>query len=167
MVPAGSVPPMEAEPAQARARILIAAGAAAALAAIIAVVAVVSGGDSDGRSTVAAPPRCVEAWNSDQAARAYGRHNFSFHLYEGALVTFLGETGQEVGEGEGGLCAVIFPSQALDPEPFAAGQALKGKFWFPISGLEGIQLSRVAELQVIAAGSPNTRLDVRGELTAL
>jgi hypothetical protein len=167
MAQAGSVSPMEAEPAQGRARVLIAAGAAVALAAIVVVVAVASGGDSDGRSTVAASQRCVEAWNSDPAARAYGRHNFSFHQYEGALVTFLSRTGEEVGEGEGGLCAVIFPSKALDPEPFAAGQALKGKFWFPISGLEGIELSRVAELQVIAAGSPNTTLDVRGELTPL
>ena len=123
---------MEAEPsAIPRARILIAAGAAVVLAAIIAVVAVASGGDSDERATVAAPARCIEAWNADQAARAYGRHNFSFHLYEGALVTFLSKTGEEVGEGEGGLCAVIFPSQALDPEPFAAGQVLKGRLLAP------------------------------------
>ncbi len=158
---------MEAEPSQSRARVLIAAGAAVVLAAIIAVVAVASGGDSDERATVAAPAHCVEAWNADQAARAYGRHNFSFHLYEGALVTFLSKTGEEVGEGEGGLCAVIFPSQALDPEPFAAGQALKGRSWLPISAFPGIDLARLAELQVIAAGSPNTTLDVQGELAAL
>jgi hypothetical protein len=157
----------EADPAQARARILIAAGAGVALVAIIAVVAVASGGKSGERAAVAAPKHCVAAWNSDQAARSYGRHNFSFHLYTGALVTFLSETGEEVGEGDGGLCAVIFPSQALDPEPFAAGQVLKGKFWFPISGLEGIELSRLAELQVIAAGSPNTTLDVQGVLAPL
>jgi hypothetical protein len=158
---------MEPGPAQARGRILIAAGAAVALVAIVVVVAVASGGKSDGRATVAAPKRCLDSWNFDQAARAYGRHNFSFHLYKGALVTFLTESGEEVGEGEGGLCAVIFPSQALDPEPFAAGQVLKGKFWFPISGLEGMELSRLAELQVIAAGSPNTTLDVQGVLAPL
>ena len=130
-------------------------------------IAVAPGGGSEGRGTVAAPERCVDAWNRDQAALAYGRHNFSFHLYKGALVTFLTNTGEEVGEGEGGLCAVIFPSQALDPEPFAAGQVLKGKLWFPISELEGMELSRLAELQVLAAGSPNTTLDVRGVLTPL
>jgi hypothetical protein len=150
-----------------RGRILIAAAAAAALVAIVIVVSVVSGGDADERATVAAPERCVDSWNADQAARSYGRHNFSFHLYEGALVTYLTETGEEVGAGEGGLCSVIFPSQALDPEPFAAGQVLKGKFWSPISGLEGIELSTVAELQVLAAGSPNTSLDAQGELAAL
>ncbi len=150
-----------------RARILIAVGAAVALAAVIAVIAVASGGGSDGRDVVAAPERCVDAWNRDQAALAYGRHNFSFHLYEGALVTYLTKTGEEVVEGEGGLCAVIFPSQALDPEPFAAGQVLEGKLWFPISELDQMELSRLAELQVLAAGSPNTTLDVQGVLAAL
>ena len=150
-----------------RARILIAVGAAVALAAVIAVIAVASGGNSDGRDVVAAPERCVDAWNRDQAALAYGRHNFSFHLYEGALVTYLTKTGEEVVEGEGGLCAVIFPSQALDPEPFAAGQVLEGKLWFPISELDQMELSRLAELQVLAAGSPNTTLDVQGVLAPL
>jgi hypothetical protein len=158
----------ETEPGGARARILIAAGAAVALAAVIVVVAVASGGgDSEGRGEVAAPKSCVEAWNRDQAALAYGRHNFSFHQYDGALVTFLAKNGDEVGEGESGLCAVIFPSRALDPEPFAAGQVLRGTLWFPISELEGIELSRLAELQVLAAGSPNTTLDVQGVLAPL
>ena len=62
---------------------------------------------------------------------------------------------------------MIFPSKALDPEPFAAGQVLRGKLWFPISELEDMALSRLAELQVLAAGSPNTKLDVQGVLTPL
>jgi len=158
---------VEDETSGARARILIAIGAAVVLAAVIVVIAVASGGGSEGRETVAAPQRCIDSWNRDQAALAYGRHNFSFHLYEGALVTYLSKAGVEVGAGEGGLCAVIFPSQALDPEPFAAGQVLRGKLWFPISELEGMELSRLAELQVIAAGSPNTTLDVQGVLAPL
>jgi hypothetical protein len=153
---------------QARGRVAIAVVSAIVLIGIIVVVSVASGGgDSDGRAEVAAPSRCIRAWNADPAALSYGRHNFSFHLYKGALVTFLSETGEEVGPDEGGLCAVIFPSQALDPEPFAAGQVLKGRSWLPISGLEGIELGRLAELQVTAAGSPNTTLDASGELAAL
>ena len=116
---------------------------------------------------MAAAKRCLDSWNSDQAARAYGRHNFSFHLYEGALVTFLTPTGEEVDAGAGGLCAAIFPSRALDPEPFAAGEVLQGRNWVPISSLEGMRLARLAELQVLAAGSPNTTLDVQGALAAL
>ena len=156
------------EPDGARARILIAIGAAVVLAAVIAVIAVASGGDSEERAGVAASEECIEAWNRDQAARAYGRHNFSFHMYDGALVTYLTENGEEVeSPASGALCAVIFPSQALDPEPFAAGQVLRGKLWIPISELEGMELSRLAELQVLAAGSPNTRLDVQGVVTPL
>jgi hypothetical protein len=149
-----------------RGRILIALGAAVVLAGAIAIIAIASGGGSQERS-VAAPQRCVDAWNVDQAALAYGRHNFSFHLYTGALVTFLDDAGEEVGAGEGGLCAVVFPSRALDPEPFAAGQVLERGSWTPISSLPAIRLARVAELQVLAAGSPNTTLDARGRLTAL
>jgi hypothetical protein len=149
-----------------RARIAIAAGAGVLLVAIVVIVAVASGGDS-GREAVAADPQCVKAWNDDASARAYGRHNFSFHLYKGALVTFLDEDGNEVGANTpGALCAVIFPSKVLDAEPFAAGQILDGKRWSPISSLEGVQATRVAELQVLAAGSPNTILDVQGVLTA-
>jgi hypothetical protein len=136
-----------------------------ALIAIVVVVTVASGGGSE-RAQVAADPECVEAWNDDAAARAYGRHNFSFHLYKGALVTYLDEAGNEVGAGEG-LCAVVFPAEALDPEPFAAGQVLRGKRWTPISELDQVELARVGELQVLAAGAPNTTLDVRGVLAAL
>lgn len=154
----------ETQPPSQRARLAIALAAAIALAGIIVVVAVASGGDSEDEPVAAAPKRCVEAWNSDEAARAYGRHNFSFHLYKGALVTFLSRAGEQVEEGDGGLCAVIFPSEALDPEPFAAGQVLEGRSWTPISGLSGIELTTVAELQVLAAGSPNTTLSIRGVL---
>ena len=158
---------MEDAAQSSRARVLIAIGAAVALTAVIVVVAVASGGGDSDERQVTAPQGCVEAWNRDQAARAYGRHNFSFHQYDGALVTYLTQNGEEVGAGEGGLCAVVFPSRALDPEPFAAGQVLRKKLWFPISELEGMELSRLAELQVLAAGSPNTTLDVQGVLTPL
>jgi hypothetical protein len=152
---------------EAKGRILIAAGMAIALTTIIIVVAVASGGGSTERRAIDAPPGCVTAWNNDRAARAYGRHNFNFHRYTGALVTYLTPSAEEVGPEEGGLCAVIFPSRALDPEPFAAGQVLRRGRWLPISSLPEVELDRVAELQVTAAGAPNTRLDASGQLTAL
>src|SRR5262245_13822299 len=111
---------MDEQAPAARGRILIALAAAVLLTAIVVVVAVASGGGDDKPVATAAPGRCIESWNTDQAARAYGRHNFSFHLYEGALVTFLTEQGDHVDSPAGdALCAVIFPSRALDPEPFA------------------------------------------------
>jgi len=152
---------------EAKGRIPIAVGTAIALTVVIVVVAIASGPDDDAAAVAAAPPICVDAWNEDPAARAYGRHNFTFHLYEGALVEFLNADAQPVAQGQIGLCTVVFPARALDPEPFAAGQVLQGRRWTPISELPGVDLNRVAELQVTAANSPNTTLDERGELAAL
>ena len=81
-------------------------------------------------------------------------------------MTYLTPTAEEVAADQGGSCAVVFPSRALDPEPFAAGQVLRADRWLPISSLPGVDLARVAELQVTAAKAPNTRLDAQGELTA-
>jgi hypothetical protein len=151
-----------------RARAAIVAGAAALLAAIVAIVALTGGsGDAEERATGPPPERCVRAWNADQAALAYGRHNFNFHDYEGALVTYLDDAAREIAPGEGGRCAVVFPSQVLDAEPFAAGQVLDGRRWAPISQLPGVELTVVAELQVTAASAPNAALEDSGELGAL
>jgi hypothetical protein len=155
---------VESAEAPARGRIAIAIGAAAALVAIVAIVAVAGGGDEQ---TASAPPECVRAWNADPAAVAFGRHNYTSHGYQGALVTYLTEDAEDVDSAEHGLCAVIFPAQALDSEPVAAGEVLKGGTWTPISELQGVELTRVGELQVMAAGAPNTRLADTGELTEL
>jgi hypothetical protein len=142
---------------------LIAAGAAVALTALVIVVSTIGGGDDAIGGP--APDECVKAWNADNAALAYGRHNFTFHKYEGALVTYLDDAG-EVVDADEGRCAVVFPSRALDPEPPAAGQILEGRQWMPISTLDRVELPRVAELQAEAAGEPNTHLDVYGRITA-
>lgn len=143
---------------------MIALGAALVLGGIVAAVVALGGGDGDPPATVAAAPACVRSWNEDVAATAYGRHNFNFHEYDGALVTFLTDDGRQVEEGEGGKCAVIFPSRVLDTEPFAAGELLRGGRWLPLSELPGIELARVAELQAEAARAPNTSLDPTGRL---
>ena len=143
---------------------MIALGAALILTLIV--VAVISlGGEDKSTARVQAPPKCIEAWNVDASATAYGRHNLSFHLYKGALVTFLTDEAEQVGKGEGGACAVIFPSQALDPEPFAAGQILDGGRWKSLSDLEGVELPRIAELQAEAAAGQNTTIQTTGRLS--
>jgi hypothetical protein len=147
-----------------RARLLIALGAALVLAAIVIGVAVL-GGEDEAQTAAAADPACISAWNENPAAAAYGRHNFNFHRYDGALVTFLSSDAEVVAKGEDGRCAVIFPSEVLDSEPIAAGQILAGSRWEPISNLPGIELTRVAELQVDAAQAPNATLGMTGELT--
>jgi hypothetical protein len=159
---------MQAGAALARGRIAIAIGATLLLGGLTAIVLHLSaGGGTEDGATLAADQRCVRSWNTDPAARAYGRHNFNYHDYEGARVTFLSHEADEVAAGEGGLCAVIFASEALDPEPVAAGQVLKGRLWLPVVVLEGVETARVAELQAIAAGHPNARPDARGRLTGL
>ena len=162
--PLGSVRGVEPDQAPARGRIAIAVGAAVLLVAIVAIVAVAGGGDEQ---TAGAPAECVRAWNTDPAAVAFGRHNYTSHGYQGALVTYLSEDAEEVDSAEHGLCAVIFPAQALDSEPVAAGEVLKAGSWTPISELQGVELTRVGELQVTAAGAPNTRLADSGELAEL
>ena len=161
----GSFRLVEQEGTPGRARITLAAGAVVLLVAIVAIVVVAGGGEDE--AVAAAPSECVRAWNSDGAAVAFGRHNYNGHGYQGALVTYLDEQAQEVDSADLGLCAVVFPAQALDPEPIAAGEVLKAGSWTPISELDGVELTRVGELQVIAAGAPNASLDDAGRLTAL
>ena len=57
---------------------------------------------------------------------------------------------------------MIFPSQALDPEPIAAGEVLRAGAGADRE-LAGVELTRVGELQVLAAGAPNARLGSTGE----
>ncbi len=158
---------MERDPQPARARIALAVAAALVLGGLVVAIGLARGGDDD--APVPGPdPFCVRSWNSDPAATAYGRHNFNSHRYEGALVTFLDLTANELAGGEGGHCAVVFPSRALDSEPFAAGQVLIGSQWQPISLLEGVSTVRVAELQARAAGGGvNASLAASGRLVPL
>jgi hypothetical protein len=157
---------VEASGPQPRTRLAFAAIAALVLGAIVVAVVVLGGGDEGPSGVTAAAPACLRAWNRDPAATAYGRHNFNFHSYEGALVTFLSPQAEVVDEGEHGKCAVIFPSRVLDPEPIAAGEVLQQGRWLPISSMQGIELARVAELQVDAARAPNTVLNTAGQLAS-
>lgn len=158
---------MEGDPQPARARIALALAAALVLGGLVVAIGLARGGGGDS-AALGPDPFCVRSWNSDPAATAYGRHNFNSHRYEGALVTFLDLAANELAAGEGGHCAVVFPSRALDPEPFAAGQVLIGSRWQSISLLEGVSTVRVAELQARAAGSGvNASLAASGRLAGL
>ena len=155
------------QPASARGRLLVALVAAIVLAGTVVAVVALGGSGNSAQSAAAASRECVRAWNGDPSATAYGRHNFNFHDYTGALVTFLTDGAEIVDADEGGVCAVIFPSRVLDPEPFAAGQVLRDGDWSSITTLEGVELTRVAELQNQAVRAPNTTLDTTGKLTAV
>jgi hypothetical protein len=143
-------------------RPLIAIGATIALVAVVAVVLAAGAGSSG--ETPAAPARCVEAWNADPDAVAYGIHNYGTHGYERVQVTMLTEKGEDPGDGEDSVCAVIFGALELDSEPVAAGQVLVEGIWQPLALQQGVDITRVAELQTIAYGDANSSLDGQGEL---
>ena len=142
---------------------LIAAGVlATGLLAAVAVV-VVSGGGED--SNVEPELACLEAWNSDPAARTYGVHNFDSHGYQDVHVLRLDTDGQPASPGEGS-CAVVFASATLDPEPIAAAQVYSGDSWRPLSELPSVSAQRLGELQSDAVGDANATLDDAGALTS-
>jgi hypothetical protein len=143
-------------------RTAIAVGAALVLALVVG--GVVALGDGSGEAP-SAPVECVEAWNADQEAIAYGIHNFGGHGYTEALVTRM-TVAAEPAEGERGLCVVTFPALTLDREPVAAGQILRDDRWTPISQLDGVELTRLAELQAEAAAGSNATLSREGVLAA-
>ena len=141
-------------------RLLIAGGGMLALALVVGGV-LLGGGSGE---AAPAPAECIESWNADASAIAYGVHNFGTHGYTDARVGRLTATAEHAGED--GLCAVTFPSLTLDQEPIAAGQVLRGRRWLPISTLDGVELTRVAELQAEAAAGPNAVLSPEGKLSA-
>lgn len=156
---------MRGESAAGAGRVRIALAAAVLLGGLVAALALLGGPGSEAE-VEPAPPACVRAWNEDTAATAYGRHNFTFHRYGEALVTFMTSSGELVDDVEAGACAVIFAAQALDPEPFAAGQVLERGVWTPVTSLDGVEVGRVGELQQDAAERPNATLEQTGTLTS-
>lgn len=145
-------------------RVLFAAGAGAVLAALVAIVALRGG--EEGSEATALDVGCVRAWNDDDAALAYGRHQHSFHDYDAARVMHLSvPAGAELG-GDENPCAVVFPSEALDPEPEAAGMAFLGGTWITLSSVGFDDVER-AELQAEAARAPNAGIDPQGRLREL
>jgi hypothetical protein len=138
--------------------------AGVALAVVVGVVAL--GGGEDAPEAAPLDLACVEAWNDDEAALAYGRHNFNFHDYEAARVIHLDvPAGAELGR-ERNPCAVVFPSETLDPEPEAAGMAFLGGTWITLSSVGFNDIKR-AELQAEAAAAPNAGIDRQGRLGEL
>ncbi len=149
-----------------RGRLAVALAATLILAALIAAVLVRAEGSQESRAP-AASSDCIDAWNADAAATAYGRHNAVFHKYEDVQVTRLELADGELAESGRGECAVIFGAVELDSEPVAAGQLFRGGTWTPLSLLAGVELARVAELQSFAVESANASIDEQGRLAKL
>ena len=143
-----------------RSRLLVAAGVA--LLGALVTVAIIS--QSSGSTESAAPPptECLADWNGDRDARSFARHNRTFHGYAGARVALIeGTTVSETGDGD---CVVVFPRDALDPEPEYAGQVLRDGRWQPLT--EVLDATAVDGLQSEALSRANVTLARDGRLLA-
>ena len=149
-----------------RGRLLFAGVLAAAL--LVALVIVVVLGDSEEeREFSAAPPQCIDDWNDDEAAIAFGRHQSGSHgYYEVQVLTLSSDGSAEVSPAaEGANCAVVFAATALDPEPVSAAQIQKRGAWIPL--LQLAEPDRLADLQLEAQSAYNAQIGPDGRITAL
>lgn len=149
-----------------RARLLLAGGLGAAL--LMAVFAVVALGGSEEPREFAEPPRqCIDRWNDDPAAIAFGQHQSGSHSYYEVQVLLLsGDGKRELAEGEpGASCAVVFAASALDPEPISAAQIEKQGAWTPLSRFS--DFSRLADLQATAQTAHNAQITPEGTIEGL
>lgn len=139
---------------------LLAAGVL--LTGLIALV--VSGSGSDEGGGPPPPRRCLEAWNSDPQAIAFGRHNSISHGYGDVQVGRMPQEGgtslsSEPGTGE---CTVVFAAEQLDPEPEAAGEIQLDGEWVPLTGL--LEPAALGELQSAAVEAANATVTPEGNL---
>ena len=148
-------------------RLLLAGGLACLLAILVAAILLLAGGSDDEQPVSAAPAECLRAWNEDEDALSFARHNAIIHKYDSAQVGYLGrDPASKVSDSPAdGDCVVVFPRTALDPEPIAAGQLYLGRLWAPLDSL--MPLEEVARLQSEAFGGANAQPTADGRLDPL
>ena len=148
-----------------RSRLLFAGGLGAAL--VVAVVLVVAlGGKDEPRKFAEAPQQCIDHWNDDPAAIAFGQHQSGSHNYYNVQVLTLdGDGSAEAPPGPGANCTVIFAASALDPEPISAAQIEKQGAWIPLSRLQ--DFDRLADLQAQARTAYNAQITPEGTIESL
>lgn len=164
---AGTQPSEPEGRSESASRLLLAGGLAGLLAGLIAAVLLLAGGSDEPRTVSAPPAECLRAWNRDEDALAFSRHNATFHEYESAQVGYMepGSSAEVSSERGDGTCVVVFPRASLDPEPFAAGQVLLGRLWAPLDGL--MPLDVIARVQSEAFEGANAQPTPEGSLEPL
>ncbi|UJA18873.1 hypothetical protein HJD18_00740 [Thermoleophilia bacterium SCSIO 60948] len=156
---------MEAGERSSRVRLVVALALFLGLG-VAALLVALGGSGGDGEEVAAADPACVERWNDDPAALQIGRHQYGSHGYTSLEVVRLSEDGTAEAEGGEGVCTLVFPAQALDPEPPAAALAYLQGSWVPLSALPTVSEIRLAELQSDAFTATNATMDAEGRITA-
>ncbi len=124
-------------------------------------------GSGEPREFEPAPAACIESWNADQTALAFGQHQSGSHGYYEVQVLTLSNDGAELADPgtEGASCAVVFAASALDAEPISAAQIEKRGAWVPLSQLT--DFNRLATLQSDAQTAYNAQIGPDGSITAL
>ncbi len=143
------------------------AGILAAGLVLAVVLVVVLSGSEEPRDFEPAPAACIEHWNADEAALAFGTHQSGAHGYYEVQVLTLTNDGQSLAEpgSPGASCAVVFAASALDPEPISAAQIEKRGAWLPLSRLA--DTNRLTDLQATAQTAYNAQIGPDGSITAL
>ncbi len=143
------------------------AGALAAGLALAVVLVIALRGSDEPREFEPAPAACIENWNADEAALAFGRHQSGSHGYYEVQVLTLTNDGDAPAEpgAAGASCAVVFAASALDPEPISAAQIEKRGAWIPLSQLT--DFNRLATLQSDAQTAYNAQIGPDGSIEAL
>jgi hypothetical protein len=138
--------------------------AALLLAGLTAVLVLAGSSGSDDGTSAPAPSKCLKAWNFDQQALDFGRHNSVAHGYSEVQIGYMPREGSAnlSADASAGQCAVVFAANELDPEELAAGQIHGDGGWVPLSGL--LEPAELAELQSTAVGGANATLTSQGEL---
>ena len=138
--------------------------AALLLAGLTAVLVLARSSGSDDGASAPAPPKCLKAWNFDQQALAFGRHNSVGHGYTEVQIGYMPREGSTSlsSDASAGQCAVVFAANELDPEELAAGEIHGDAGWVPLSEL--LEPADLAELQSAAVDGANAILTSQGEL---
>jgi hypothetical protein len=149
-----------------RERVRVALAGALLLAGLTALLLLAcSSGTSEEGVAAPALDRCLDAWNSDPEAIAFGRHNSVAHGYTDVQVGYMPEEGfaSLSTEPDVGECAVVFAASQLDPEPEVAGQIHVAARWMPLSSL--LEPADLAKLQSAAIAEANAAVTPKGSLT--
>jgi hypothetical protein len=144
---------------------LIVAGALAVGTAVLVLAISLAGSGEDGPDQPA-EVECVDDWNSNPQAVAFGSHLYGVHGYTDVQVMRLTRDGEPPAANQRGRCAMAFASGTPDPEPEAAAQVFDGTTWQAVSSLPNGTPERLAALQAEAVSDANATLGADGKIAA-
>jgi hypothetical protein len=151
---------MPAEGSSPRLRLIVAGALAVGTGALALALSLAGAGED--QPDQPAEAQCVDDWNSNPQAVAFGSHLYGGHGYTDVQVMRLGKDGEPPAANQRGRCAIAFASGTPDPEPEAAAQVFDGITWQAVSSLPRGTPERLAALQAEAVSGANATLGADG-----